>query len=197
MTPGALSTYAIREWFTITQEIYHEGGVPLEEPLIKAAVAVIVRNPFAAKWSDNLAALTDPSASIGAELGRRAAALLDGRPVTSYGKGGIAGLAGEQEHVVACITTIFGDAFREAIGGGVAWIPSVTKTAAAGTTIDIPLAHKDALYVRSHYDGVTLAVPDAPRPNELLIAVAVASGGRVHHRVGGLSASDAVGDGLR
>ncbi len=102
----------------------------------------------------------------------------------SYGKGGIAGLQGEQEHVVACVTTVFGDALREAVGGGRAWISSATKTASAGTAIDIPLAHKDELYIRSHYDAIAIGVPDGPRSDELMICVAVASGGRVHERVG-------------
>jgi hypothetical protein len=117
--------------------------------------------------------------------------------VASYGKAGIAGTAGEQEHAVACLTTVFGDALRGAVGGGTAWIPSVTKSAGPGATLDIPLAHKDALYVRSHYDAMSITVADAPRPDELLLCVAVATGGRVHHRVGGLRAEDAVGDGLR
>jgi hypothetical protein len=120
-----------------------------------------------------------------------------GRPVESYGKGGIVGLAGEQEHAVACITTIFGDAFRESVGGGRAWISSATKCGSAGQSLDIPLAYKDALYVRSHYDAMTVMIPDSPRPDEILITVAVASGGRIHERVGGLAAIDAVGDGLR
>jgi hypothetical protein len=124
-------------------------------------------------------------------------ALLGGRAAQSYGKGGIAGVAGEQEHVVACVTTVFGNALRDAVGGGAAWISSATKVGAAGAALDLPLAHKDALYVRSHYDAITLSVPDAPRPDELLIAVAVASGGRVHHRTGGLAAADIAGDGLR
>jgi hypothetical protein len=136
--------------------------------------------------------LTDPSAALGSELGRRAVGLLGGRPVHSYGKGGIAGLQGEQEHVVACVTTVFGDALRDAVGGGLAWISSATKTASAGTAIDIPLAHKDELYIRSHYDAVTICVPDGPRPDELMICVAVASGGRVHERVGGKSVKDLV-----
>ena len=97
---------------------------------------------------------------------------------------------GEQEHVVACITTVFGDPLRQQVGGGKAWISSVSKVAVAGTTIDIPLAHKDELYIRSHYDAVTFSVPDAPRPDELLICVAVASGPRVHQRVGGKSVAD-------
>jgi hypothetical protein len=118
-------------------------------------------------------------------------ALLGGREAQSYGKGGIAGLAGEQEHVVACVTTVFGNAFRAAVGGGAAWISSATKTAAAGASIDIPLAYKDELYVRSHYDAVTLSVPDVPRPDELLVCVAVASGARIHERVGGMTLAQA------
>ena len=93
---------------------------------------------------------------------------------------------------MACITTIFGDALREAIGGGKAWISSVSKTGAAGTSIDIPLAYKDEIYVRSHYDAVSFMAPDAPRPDELLICVAVATGGRVHHRVGGKTVEESL-----
>jgi Amino acid synthesis len=189
--------YEIRKWFHVLEEVLHDGGEPSAVPLRKAAVGVVIRNPFAGRYSPDLSALTAPSAWLGTELARRALALLGGDPVQSYGKGGIAGTDGEQEHVVACITTVFGDALREAVGGGAAWISSATKRAAAGASLDIPLAHKDALYVRSHYDAITLSVPDAPRGDELLIALAVANGGRPHHRVGGLAAADAVGDGLR
>ncbi len=86
---------------------------------------------------------------------------------------------------------MFGNAFRDAIGGGAAWISSTTKVGAAGTSIDIPLAYKDEVYVRSHYDTITLTVPDGPRPDELLIVVAVATGGRVHARVGGMTVEEA------
>lgn len=189
--------YEVRTWISTVEEIRHDGGDPAEQPLIKAAVGVVIRNPFAGQRVEDLSPLTDPSAELGTELGRRAAALLGGRPVESYGKGGIAGVAGEQEHVVACVTTVFGDAFRAAVGGGEAWISSVTKVASAGATIDLPLAHKDALYVRSHYDAITLHAAGAPRPDELLIAVAVATGGRVHERSGGLTAAEITGGGLR
>jgi hypothetical protein len=184
--------YQVRQWFGFVQQIEHEGGPVVDEPLLKAAAGVIIKNPFAGRYVDDLSPLTAPSASIGTALGVRAVALLGGRPVESYGKGGIAGLAGEQDHVVACITTVFGDAFRDAVRGGAAWISSATKTAAAGTSIDIPLAFKDELYVRSHYDAVTVSVPDAPRPDELLICVAAATGGRIHHRVGGLTRDEAL-----
>lgn len=189
--------YEVRTWISAIEEIRHDGGDPVDPPLIKAAVGAVIRNPFAGQRVADLSPLTEPSAELGIELGRRAVALLGGRPVESYGKGGIAGVVGEQEHVVACITTVFGDAFREAVGGGEAWISSVTKSASAGATIDIPLAHKDALYVRSHYDGITLHAPGAPRPDELLIVVAVATGGRVHERSGGLNATEITGGGLR
>ena len=183
--------YEIRSWFGVVHEIEHEGGAR-GEPLVKAASAVVIRNPFAGKHVTDLSPLTTPSAALGYALARRAVGLLGGREPQSYGKGGIAGLAGEQEHVVACITTVFGNALREVVGGGKAWISSASKTASAGTSLDIPLAHKDELYIRSHYDAISIAVPDAPRPDELLICVAVASGGRVHERVGGKSVKDLV-----
>ncbi len=117
--------------------------------------------------------------------------------VESYGKGAVVGLSGEQEHGIALITTPFGDALRQAIGGGRAWISSFSKRAAPGASIDVPLAHKDALYVRSHYDGITVHLPDAPLPDEVAIVAAFASRGRLNHRLGGLDAAAIRGeDGL-
>lgn len=192
------SSLPVRKWISHVEEIWHDGGERLEAPLIKAAVCAVFPNPFInAGYVDDLSALIDMSPELGHELGRRAVALLSGTPVESYGKAGIAGLDGEQEHVVACVTTVFGNALREEVGGGDAWISSVTKVASAGTAIDIPLAHKDALYVRSHYDAITLATADAPRPKEILVAVGVANGGRPHERVGGVKTSEIVGGGLR
>ncbi len=132
------SFYKVRAWHSFVQETVHELGPAPEQPLVKAAVAVVLQNPFAGQWVEDLSPLTNPSASLGTELGSRALALLGGRPAESYGKGGIAGLNGEQEHVVACVTTTFGNAFRDAIGGGEAWISSATKSAAAGASIDTP-----------------------------------------------------------
>lgn len=185
------SSYRVRRWVSVTEEILHEAGPSADEPLVKTACGAVIRNPFAGRYVEDLSPLTIPSAILGKELGQRACALVGGREIQSYGKGGIAGVGGEQEHVVACITTVFGNAFREAVGGGTAWISSVTKTASAGATIDLPLAFKDELYVRSHYDAVTFMASDAPRPDELLICVAVATGGRVHERVGGLTVAEA------
>ena len=191
-----MHAYRVRKWVSHVEEISHDGGEPIDPPLIKAAVGVVIANPFAGTRTDDLSPLIDSSAELGIELGRRAAALLGGRPVESYGKGGIVGVAGEQEHLVACVTTIFGNALREQVGGGEAWISSVTKVASAGASLDIPLAHKNALYVRSHYDAITLSAPDVPRPDEIFVVVGVATGGRPHHRVGGLDASAITGGGL-
>jgi hypothetical protein len=181
--------YDVRSWHSTMQEIRHEGGSPASV-VVRAAAGVIFKNPFAGSYVHDISQLTRPSYTIGHALGQRAAALLGGRPVQSYGKGGIAGVLGEQEHIVACITTVFGDAFRQEVGGGEAWISSVSKVAAAGVSLDIPLAHKDELYIRSHYDAVNFSVADGPRPDELLICVAVSSGPRIHHRVGGKSVAD-------
>jgi Amino acid synthesis len=184
--------YRVRAFHSFVAETVHDLGPAPAQPLVKAAVAVVLENPFAGRWVEDLSPLTAPSASIGSELGRRAAELLGGRPVESYGKGGIVGVNGEQEHVVACITTVFGDALREAVGGGKAWISSASKVAGPGAQIDIPLAYKDEVYVRSHYDAMTIALPDAPRPDELVLIVAVASGGRPNARVGGMTAAEVV-----
>ena len=186
------SLYKVRAWYSFVQETVHELGPAPEQPLVKAAVAVVFQNPFAGQWVEDLSPLTDASESLGTELGRRAVALLGGRPVESYGKGGVAGFNGEQEHIVACVTTVFGNALRDAVGGGEAWISSATKVASAGTSIDIPLAYKDEVYVRSHYDAITLTLPDAPRPDEIVIIAAVATGGRVNARVGGMTVAEVV-----
>lgn len=186
------SFYQVRAFHSFVQESLHDVGPAPELPLIKAAVAVVIKNPFSGRWVEDLSPLTAPSASLGTELGERALALLGGRPAESYGKGGIAGLDGEQEHVVACVTTVFGNALRSSIGGGDAWISSATKSASAGSSIDIPLAYKDEVYVRSHYDAITLTLPDAPRADELVIIAAVATGGRLNARVGGITAAEVI-----
>jgi hypothetical protein len=184
--------YFVREWFSSVSETTSIRSVPLEVPLVKAAVGVVLRNPLAGlPFEQDLSGLTGPSHLIGTELGRRAVALLGGRSVEGYGKGALVGLDGEQEHGVACITSVFGDAFREQVGGGKAWISSVSKLAGPGQSIDIPLAYKDEIWVRSHYDAMTLWIPDAPRGDEIVICVAVSSGARPLSRVGGMTVAEA------
>ena len=191
MAPSIEDRYHVRRWHSIVQEIREVEGRLLKAPLLKAAVGVVIKNPFAGKgFVDDLSSLTEHSALIGHDLGKRVRALLDGRPIEGYGKGGIAGLDGSQEHVVACVTTIFGDAFRDEVGGGKAWISSATKVGVPGVSLDIPLAYKDEVYVRSHYDAISFTVPDGPLPDEMVICVAVSSGERPHHRVGGMTIAD-------
>jgi hypothetical protein len=187
----------IRKILTFVDEARSESGEPAQPPLRKVAAVAVVRNPFAGKFVGDLAELTQASAAIGREISAMAVALLKPYAVESYGKGAIIGLAGEQEHGVAMLTTVFGNVMRDAAGGGKAWISSMTKRAGPGASIDIPLAHKDALYVRSHYDGITLTLPDAPLPDEIAVICAYANRERLNSRVGGLSKHEIKGiDGL-
>ncbi|WP_340539299.1 amino acid synthesis family protein [Nocardioides sp. GXZ039] len=166
-----------------------EGG-----PLRKVAVCAVVANPFAGQgYVEDLSAITDASAEIGTLLGQEAIRLLGGAP-ESYGKGGLVGTAGEQEHVNAAVTSIFGNALRDAVGGGKAWITSVTKPSGTDATIDVPLAYKDEVWVRSHYDAMTVHVPDAPHADELVVIAVVANRGRINARVGGMTVAEAQAD---
>ena len=187
----------IKRTLTFVDDVAIEAGQPVDPPLRKVAVAAVIDNPFAGRFERDLSPLTNASDEIGRHICQIAIALLSPHKPESYGKAAVIGMNGEQEHGVAMLTTVFGNVMREAAGGGKAWISSFTKRAAPGATIDIPLAHKDALYVRSHYDGITVTLPDAPLPDEIAIICAFANRGRPNHRVGGLTASEIKGiDGL-
>jgi len=175
----------IKRTLTFIGETGLEAGQRVDPPLRKIAVVAVIDNPFAGRFERDLKPLTDASAEIGRTICTLAVSMLAPHKAQSYGKAAIIGVNGEQEHGVSMLTTVFGNVMREAAGGGKAWISSITKRAAAGATIDIPLAHKDALYVRSHYDGTTITLPDAPLPNEIAIICAFANRGRANHRVGG------------
>ncbi|MGE3987286.1 amino acid synthesis family protein [Pseudorhodoplanes sp.] len=177
----------IRKILTFVDEARSEAGHGAEPPLRKVASVAVVQNPFAGKYQEDLSSLVDASAAIGRELSEIALNLLKPFPVESYGKGAVIGLAGEQEHGVALLTTVFGNVIRDTAGGGKAWISSMTKRASPGATIDVPVAHKDALYVRSHYDGITITLPDAPLPDEIAVICVYVNRGRLNARVGGLS----------
>ena len=182
---------------TFVDEVRSQSGAEVSPPLRKAAAVAIVRNPYAGRFQEDLSSLTAASEAIGREICKLAAGLLAPDKPQSYGKAAIVGLAGEQEHGNAMLTTVFGAIMREAAGGGRAWISSMTKRAAPGATIDVPLNHKDAIYVRSHYDGMTLTLHDAPHFDEIALIAVYASRGRPHHRVGGLQADAIEGhDGL-
>jgi hypothetical protein len=193
-------SYRIRKWYSfIEQTLANESAQPADGPaLLKAAVAVALENPYAGRFSEDLSLLVEPSGKLGAEFGRRLVALLGANSVESVGKACVVGLQGEYEHGNALLTTAFANPVRDALGGGKAWISSTGKRGAPGTAIDVPLAHKDALYVRSHYDTMTLCFNDAPAPHEIVVIFAVATRGRLHARLGGLGAADIKGhDGLR
>lgn len=183
----------IRTLWSQVEEIRSAAGATDDGgPLRKVAACAVIRNPFAGRgFVTDMSMLVNGSAALGATLGETARALCG--PVQSYGKAAIAGTAGEQEHANAVLTSAFGDAFRAAIGGGKAWISSVTKRATPATVIDVPLAYKDEVWVRSHYDALEVRVPDAPLPDELVVIAAVASRGRINARLGGMSLADATG----
>ncbi|HEU5017605.1 MAG TPA: amino acid synthesis family protein [Pseudolabrys sp.] len=187
----------IKRILTFFDEAREESGRTTDPVLRKSAAVAIVHNPFAGKYVEDLSPLTQASEAIGREICAIAVGLLAPHRPVSYGKAAIVGIAGEQEHGNAMVTTVYGNVMREAAGGGKAWISSITKRTAPGATVDIPLAHKDALYVRSHYDGMTITLHDAPLPDEIAVICAFATRGRPNHRVGGLAASDIKGiDGL-
>ena len=180
----------IKRTLCFVDEVTSDAGEIIEPALRKVAVAGVIDNPFAGRFESDLSPLVKASEQIGREIW-----LLAPHKPQSYGKGAVVGVNGEQEHCNAMLTTVFGNVMREAAGGGKAWISSITKRASAGVSLDIPLAHKDALC--SHYDGITITLADAPLPNEIAIICAYANRGRPHARLGGLAAKDIKGeDGL-
>ena len=196
---GRTTGMEIRRLYTVVEETLHDLGQVQAEPLRKVAVVAVIKNPHAGRgYVDDLSDLTDASVELGTRIATMGAEQMGPYNVESYGKAALIGSAGEQEHGVACLTTVYGNVLREAVGGGKAWISSITKRARPGETVDIPLAHKDALFVRSHYDGMTIMVPDAPLADEICIICCFANRGRLNHRVGGPSKDDIIGeDGLR
>lgn len=189
----------IRKWFTFREETLalESGSLADGEPVVKLVVAAAIHNPFAGRFVQNFDDVIETSRLLGAEFGKRLRAGLGSTPAQSYGKAALVGANGEYEHGNAFLTNTFADPIRAALGGGKSWFPSTGKRAAPGTVIDIPLAHKDALYVRSHYDTISASFTDSPAPDEILVAIAVATRGRLHSRLGGLKAEEIVGkDGL-
>jgi hypothetical protein len=190
----------IRKWYTIVDETWsNETGEYDGEPLVKIAVAAAIRNPYAGRYSEVLDEIVKPSIELGGAFGKRLASALSGKlkGAQSYGKAAIVGTAGEYEHGNAFLTTAFANPVRDALGGGKAWVPSTGKRGVLGSPIDVPLACKDALYVRSHYDTLTVSFADAPAPDEVVVIVAVATRGRLQARLGGLSLREVKGeDGL-
>lgn len=190
--------FALRKTLLFVEDILHEGGPPATSPHQRGAIVAVVKNPFAGRYEPNLQPAMDALKPLGLLLTDRLIAALGGRDgIDGYGKGAIVGAAGEIEHG-ALWHVPGGYAMRDRLGTSRAIVPSAMKVGPMATTLDVPLGHINAAYVRSHFDAFTVSVPDAPRADEIAFILAMARGGRVHSRMGGLEAWDAKGeDGLR
>jgi hypothetical protein len=195
-----MSTPEIRKIVTRVEETFREAGVALAAPTRKAVVAAVIANPFAGQHVEDLEPLFAIGEQLGEQLGTRAVEALGITPdrVESYGKAVLVGTDGELEHAAAVLHPRLGKGLRAATGGGKALIASSKKVGGPGQVLDVPLGHKDAAYVRSHFDAIEIWVNDAPRRAELLVAVAATDSGRPRPRVGGLTVDEIEGtDGLR
>ena len=190
----------IRKIVTFVEATHREADKTVEPATRRAAAAAVIENPFAGRYVEDLSELIEIGEELGAWLTERAVAALGipGPSAESYGKAAAVGENGELEHAAAVLHPKLGTPVRRVLGKGAALIPSAQKRGGIGVTLDIPLGHKDAAYVRSHFDGMEIRVSDAPRANEILVAIAVTDSGRPLARVGGLTKDQIKGeDGLR
>jgi hypothetical protein len=190
----------LRKLVTILDEVLVEMGQPVAPPTRRAAAIAVIANPFAGHFEADLSVLIETGATLGEALTQRALAALGLAPeaVESYGKAAIVGESGEIEHAAAILHPKLGGPMRAVLGGGAALVPSAKKRGAMGAVIDVPLGHRHAAYVRSHFDAMEISVADAPRAAEILVAVVVTDSGRPLPRIGGLSKAEIIGrDGLR
>lgn len=190
----------VRKIVVVLDELHREMGRQIAPPTRRAAAVAVIANPFAGSYVEDLSELIDIGAEMGDLLGRRCVAALGIEPAQaqSYGKAALVGEDGELEHAAALLHPKLGAPLRAAVGKGAALVPSSKKRGGPGQPLDIPLGHKDAAYVRSHFDGMEVRLNDAPRADEIMIAVAVTDSGRPLPRVGGLTVDEVKGeDGLR
>ncbi len=189
----------VRKYLLQVEEIFHEGGPVAANPYRRGAALAIIANPFAGSYHAEIAHFMDDLKPLGLALAHRLLASLGGdvKKIEGYGKGAIVGSAGEIEHG-ALWHAPGGYAMREVLGGARAIVPSAKKVGGPGARLDVPVTHINASYVRSHFDSVEIGIADAPRADELLLALVMTCGPRVHDRAGGLKAADIKGeDGLR
>ncbi|MBV8106408.1 MAG: amino acid synthesis family protein [Hyphomicrobiales bacterium] len=190
----------IRKLVTIVEETRIEMDRAVEPPTRRAVAVAVIENPFAGRYVEDLSPLIDVGEELGELLAARAIAALaiEGPRAESYGKAAAVGENGELEHAAAVLHPKLGAPVRKVLGKGAALIPSSKKRGGLGVALDVPLGHKDAAFVRSHFDGMEVRISDAPRANEIMVAVAVTDSGRPHPRVGGLTKDEIKGvDGLR
>lgn len=193
-----MSDFRLRKLSLLIDEIHHDGGADASPPRRRAAALALVANPFAGRHVADLQPAMETLKPLGLTMAGRLIAALGGRDgIDAYGKGAVVGAGGEVEHG-ALWHVPGGHAMRELLGESRAIVPSAMKVGAMGATLDVPLGHINAAYVRSHFDAITVSMPDGPRANEILFVLAMAVGGRVHSRMGGLEAWQVRGeDGLR
>ncbi|EAP82837.1 amino acid synthesis family protein [Sulfitobacter sp. EE-36] len=190
----------IRKIATWVEETHREIGQQISPPTRKAVAVAVIKNPFVGSYTEDLTPLMDIGAELGGLLGDKCVAALGITPAQaeSYGKAAMVGEGGELEHAAAILHPKLGAPLRVAVEKGAALVPSSKKMGGPGQVLDVPLGHKDAAYVRSHFDGIEVRLNDAPRAGEILVAVAVTDSGRPLPRVGGLTHAEAEGkDGLR
>ncbi|MEZ5741590.1 MAG: amino acid synthesis family protein [Burkholderiaceae bacterium] len=190
----------IRKLMVTVDETRLEMGRPIDPPTRRAVAIAVIANPYAGRYEADLDQMIEIGEELGGYLGQRCVDALgiDGHKAQSFGKAAIVGENGELEHAAAILHPKLGAPLRKVLGKGPALVPSAKKMGGPGTAIDVPLGHKDAAYVRSHFDALEARVTDAPRANEILVAVAVTDSGRPLPRVGGLVPADIKGDdGLR
>ena len=195
-----MSTAKIRKIVTVVDETRNEIGRDISPPTRRAAAIAVIENPLAGRYEDDLEILMQIGEEMGGMLGELAVAALGIEPAAteSYGKAAIVGEAGELEHAAAILHPRLGKPLRAAVEKGTSLVPSAKKMGGLGTPIDVPLGHKDAAYVRSHFDAIEVRVSDAPRAGEIVVAVAVTDSGRPLPRIGGLTVGEVKGeDGLR
>src|SRR6202023_2094588 len=180
----------IRKVVTVVEETFLEMGQTVAPPTRRAAAIAVIENPFAGRYVEDLSPLIAIGEELGELLSKKAVAALgiDGAKAQSYGKAALVGENGEMEHAAALLHPKMGAPVRKTLGKGAALIPSSNKRGGPGAELDIPLGHKDAASVRSHFDGMQVSINDAPRANEIVVAVAVTTGGRPLPRIGGLEA---------
>jgi len=195
-----MSKMNIRKILTFVDETHIEMGKTISPATRRAAAVAVIENPYAGQYTEDLAQLMDAGEQLGAMLGQKCVEALGIEPseAQSYGKAAMVGENGELEHAAAILHPKLGKPLRAAVEKGAALVASNKKMGGMGQALDVPLGHKEAAYVRSHFDGMVVSVNDAPRANEILVAVSVTDSGRPLPRVGGLTHEDAEGkDGLR
>lgn len=189
-----MTEISVRKSQLILDKIWHDGGPMAKEPRRRGAILTVIKNPFAGRYVEEIQSFMKPLESLGVGMARELAEALGGpKAVQSYGKAAIVGLDGELEHG-ALWHAPGGYSMREVLGGTKAIVPSTKKVGPAGVRIDVPMHHINAAYVRSHFDAIEVGITDAPKPDEIIFILAMATGPRVHDRAGGLKASEIKGE---